>query len=143
MTRFLVFSFNLLLGMAAAAALARAARHEAFSAPSFLEAVRASWWAGLSVGMSVGAGAVVGRRPGLPFHRCLLAQSIAFAGSVLGGWVGSFFPGEWEQMGRAVHGLLARRGIVVGAGIGTALGILGEILHVYRLRCRAAETKKA
>jgi hypothetical protein len=48
-----------------------------------------------------------------------------------------------EKVGQAVHGLLARRGIVVGAGIGTALGILVEIIHVYRLRRRAAAAKKS
>ena len=139
MTRFSLLAANLAVGLAAAALMAMAVGGLGITLQAFLAAVRLSWWAGLSVGISVGFGAAAGRRPVLPFLRCLAAQAGAFAGSVVGGWIGSLFPGEVAEMDRAVRGLLAQRGIVAGAGIGTALGILWQVYSVYRLRRRAEE----
>jgi len=136
-SRFGIAVFNLLLGVAAAAALALAARREPFSTAAFLGALRISWWAGLGVGLTVAAGATLGRRPVLPLHRCLLAQMGILASSVLGGLVGSLFPQEVARVDRIFHSLLDHEGIVIGAGVGTVLGTAWQVFRVYRMRRRA------
>ncbi len=142
MTRILVFASNLLVGAAAAAAFVLVAGRAPLSGESVLEAVRLSWWAGLSVGLTVAVGATVGRKPVLPVHKCMLAQAGIVIGSVVGGLVGSLFPEEIARADHAFHRLLEQQGIIIGAGIGTVVSTVLEIFHVYRMRRRAERERE-
>ena len=141
MRRFGIFCFNVLLGVAAGTGCGLLVRHLALDLRSIGIAFLQFGIAGIVVGTTVGIGAVVGPRPPLRPSRCVFAQAVAAVSSGIGGFIGSCFPVVFAAADRAVHEALEVRGIVVGSWFGAALGTAFEIIHVYRMRRRAADRR--
>lgn len=142
MRRFGIFCFNLLLGSGAATVCGLLIRRQAFSASSLGAAFVQFGIAGLVVGATVGVGAVVGPRPPLRPSRCAFAQLMVAVSSGVGGFIGSLFPQVFSAADQALHEALEHRGILVGSWFGAAAGTVLEIIHVYRMRRRAASRSK-
>ena len=142
MRRFGLFCFNVLLGAAAATACGMLLRRLPFELRSIGTAFLQFGIAGLLVGATVGIGAGVGPRPPLRPSRCAFAQAMVALSSGIGGFVGSYFPHVFAAADRAVHEALEDRGIIVGSWFGAAAGTIFEIIHVYRMRRRAADRRK-
>ena len=97
-----------------------------------------TWWAGLTVGLSVGAGATLGPRPVLGYKKCLKTQFWIVATSGLFALLLWLLPREITEMDRVVEEELARRGLRLGSGIGAIVGTVVQIIQVYVTRRRAA-----
>ncbi len=137
MRRFGIFTFSVLAGAAAATLFVLAARRAGVHLEAVREAFLVAWWAGAAVGITVGAGAVLGPRPPLPPEKCLLSMARITIGTLAGGLLGSLIPAEFSAPDRALADLLARRGIALGSGIGAVAVTLLEMINVYRARRRA------
>jgi Na+/H+ antiporter NhaA len=95
--------------------------------------------AGLAVGATVGIGATVGPRPALNPLKCVFAQAVVALSSGVGGFIGSLFPQVFSAADQAVRDALANRGIMIGSWFGAVAGTILEIIHVYRMRRKAAD----
>jgi len=101
-------------------------------------AFRTTWWAGLTVGLAVGAGATLGPRPVLGYKKCLSTQFWIVVTSGLFALLLWLLPREVTEMDRVVEEELARRGLRLGSGIGAIVGTVVQIIQVYVTRRRAA-----
>ena len=131
-----IILFNAALATAAATAFALGVGGLGADVPGLRAAFLASWWAGLSVGLTVGAGAALGPRPPLGLPKCMLAQGTILLTSAVGAWIGGHFHREIMEVGRAVDGFFVSRGVVLGSWVGAVTGTALEIMHVYRMRRR-------
>jgi hypothetical protein len=138
MRKFGLFCFNLVVAVGAATLWTLILLRRGVSLETLELALRTSGWAGFVVGATVGAGAVLGPRPALPVRKCLLAQASIVATSVLGAFIASLFPGETAAAEHALTVVLARRGILWGAGLGALAGTIVEFVRLYFMRRRAA-----
>jgi hypothetical protein len=142
MGRFRLFCFNVVLGTVAATACGMLLRRLPIDPPSLGKALLQFGIAGFVVGATVGVGAGVGPRPPLRPSLCVFAQLMVAVSSGVGGFIGSFFPQVFAAADRAVHEALENRGIVVGSWFGAVAGTALEIIHVYRMRRRAADRSR-
>ncbi len=128
-----IFVLNLLLGLVFSTAFALAVSRQA-EGSALVAAVLRTWWAGLTVGVTIGLAATVGSRPILGPVRCILAHGIVLAISAAGAFIGSFFNQELQQGQQILSSLLARHNIAIGSGIGAVLGTVIEFIHIYDMR---------
>lgn len=138
MRRFGLFCFNLLLGLSTALVVGLLLRHARVDGAELRAAFLEFGIAGLVVGATVGIGATVGPRPVLKPLKCVFAQAVVALSSGVGGYIGSLFPEVFASADQAVHEAFASRGIVIGSWFGAVAGTILEIIHVYRMRRRAA-----
>ena len=136
-----LFTFNVLLavGLAGLYTWAVVERHPTVDAVE--AAFATSWWAGLTVGLSVAAGAVLGPRPVLGWKKCVQVQVLIVASSALFALLLWLLPRELTEMDRVVEQEMAKRGLRLGSGIGAALMTTYQIIDVYLKRRRAARPK--
>jgi hypothetical protein len=140
--RFGLFGFNVILGASAAMAVGLLLRRAAVNLASIEGAFLQFGIAGLVVGATVGIGATVGPRPALNPLKCAFAQAVVALSSGVGGFLGGLFPQVFPAADQAVRDALASRGIVIGSWFGAVAGTIFEIIHVYRMRRRAADRSK-
>ena len=137
-----IYLFNIVLAMGVAALYLWALSGKEFSVDTIAEALKVAGWAGFVVGATVGFGAVMGSRPVLPAKKCVVAQLMVVVTSAIGAWIGSFFPGEIQQVEEAMKGYLQSKGIIIGSGIGAIVGTVVQVLDVYRQRRKAAHRQE-
>jgi hypothetical protein len=97
-----------------------------------------TWWAGLTVGLSIGAGATLGPRPVLGYKKCVKTQFWVVVTSGATALLLSLLSREIGEVDRVVHDELARRGLRLSSGLGAIVGTVWQIIQVYRSRRRAA-----
>ncbi len=136
-----LFVFNVLLALLVAAAYDLAVVERRATAEGLETAFRATWWAALSIGLSVAAGAVLGPRPVLGWKRCVRVQVVIVLTSALFAFLLSLLPREITSVDRLVEEELAKRGLRLGSGIGAIVGTAYQIIDVYLQRRRAARAK--
>lgn len=136
MKKFGLFCFNVGLAVVLAALYAWALVER--RADGWEAALRSTWWAGLVVGCSVGAGAALGPRPVLGWKKCLSTQVWIVITSAVFAFLLGLLPREVVDMEKALEAEAARRGLRLRSGIGAAVGTVWQTIQVYLSRRRAA-----
>ena len=135
-----LFVFNVLLALLLAAAYDLAVVERRATSDSLRAAFLATWWASLSIGLAVGAGAVLGPRPALGWKKCVNVQVMIVLTSAAVAFLFWLLPREVRAVDRLVDVELGKRGLRRGSGIGAVLGTAWQIIDVYRKRRRAARS---
>lgn len=138
-----IFAVNPPLGVAFATLYTFLAAWRGFDAPALEAAFEVSWWAGLLVGLAIGAGATFGPRPPLGWKKCVTAQAGVVVSSAIFALLWFLLPKEMTEIDRAVETELTRRGIQASSGIGAAVGTAIQMVQVYFTRRRAAARAKS
>jgi hypothetical protein len=136
-----LFVFNVLLAVWLAGLYTWAVVERRPTSDALEAAFATSWWAGLTVGLSVAAGAVLGPRPVLGWKKCIRVQVLIVLSSALFALLMWLLPRELTEMDRVVEQELAKRGLRLGSGIGAALMTAYQVIDVYLKRRRAARPK--
>jgi hypothetical protein len=134
MRRFGLFCFNVLLFIGGATVYAWLVRRDGMTAEAWQRALIEGGFAGLLSGVTIGLGATLGPRPALPTGKCVKAQMVIAATSLVGGVIAYLFP----QVRNAIDEALAERGILRGSGIGLAIGTAYQFFEIYFKRRRPA-----
>ena len=134
MRRFGLFCFNVLIYVGGATVYAWLVRNDGMTSEAWLKAFAEGGVAGFLSGVTVGLGATLGPRPALPVKKCVWAQIVIAATSLVGGLIAYLFP----QVRNAVDEALAERGVLRGSGIGLAIGTVFQFFEIYFKRRKAS-----
>ena len=134
MRRFGLFCFNVLIYVGGATVYAWLVRNDGWTDEAWLKALLEGGAAGFLSGVTVGLGATIGPRPALPTKKCVWAQLVIAATSLVGGLIAYLFP----QVRNAVDEALAERGVLRGSGIGLAIGTAFQFFEIYFKRRKAS-----
>jgi uncharacterized membrane protein len=132
--RFGLFCFNVLIYVGGATVYAWLVRNDGMTAEAWTKAFLEGGLAGFLSGVTVGLGATLGPRPALPVKKCVWAQIVIAATSLVGGLIAYLFP----AVRNAVDEALAERGILRGSGIGLAIGTAFQFFEIYFKRRKAS-----
>ena len=136
MKKFRLLAFNVVLAIALAALYAWAVVERRWD--GWEPALLSTWWAGMIVGLSVGAGATIGPRPLLGWKKCVKTQVLIVVTSAVFAFLLGLLPREVVEMEHALEAEAARRGLRLRSGIGAIVGTVVQIIQVYVTRRRAA-----
>jgi len=136
MKRVRIFLFNVALAVLLAGLYAWAVVERRWD--GLETAFATTWWAGMTVGLTVGAGATLGPRPALGWKKCASTQFWIVVTSGLFALLTWLLPRELQEVDRVVEEELTRRGLRLGSGIGAIVGTVVQIIQVYVTRRRAA-----
>jgi hypothetical protein len=132
-----LIAFNVAVAVGGATAYAWLVRRDGWTEQALLRALLEGGSAGFLAGIGVGLGATLGPRPVLGWKRCVNAQIGMAVSSLVGALVHALFPKEWAVLESGVAEKLRERGILVGSGIGLAIGTAIQMVQIYFKRRRA------
>lgn len=138
MRSFGLVCFNVLLAIGGATVYAWIVRNDGMTADAWRRAFIEGGSAGFLSGLIVGLGATLGPRPVLPTKKCVQAQVVNAAVSLVFGLVAYTFPKLWTQMNIQLDEALRERGILRGSGIGLIISTIWQFFEIYFKRRKAS-----